>query len=85
MRTLNSDPSLARLEAAVLSRIAAHRDAVKAIRALAVPILITMTALASGLVTGIGQLHRRTTNSSEAALLAEEATLAPSSLLASNQ
>ena len=85
MRTLDSDPSLARLEAAVLSRIAAHRDAVKATRALAVPILITMTALAGGLVTGIGQPHQNTTNSSEAALLAEEATLAPSSLLASNQ
>jgi hypothetical protein len=86
MRTLDSDPSLAKLEAAVLSRIAAHRDGVKAMRALTVPVLITVTALASGLATGIGdQLHRRTTNSSEAALLAEEATLAPSSLLASNQ
>jgi hypothetical protein len=86
MNTVRSHPSLDGLESEVLSRIATHRQAQRPTGALPVALLLAFTALASGLVTGIAGPHRHSAaRSSEAALLADEISLAPSSLLASNQ
>jgi hypothetical protein len=86
MDSARTNPSLDGLESDVLSRITAHRKAQKSIGALPVALLLAFTALASGLLTGISGPHRPVNSrGSEAALLAEEVTLAPSSLLASNQ
>ncbi len=78
--------SLDSLESDVLSRIASHRQAQRSWRALPVALLICFTALASGWVTGwAGPRHKARPAASEAALLADDVSLAPSSLLASNQ
>jgi hypothetical protein len=80
------DPTLDMLEADVLSRIAAHRQAQKSLRSLPVALLICVMALASGWLTGWASPHHKAPASgSEAALLADDVGLAPSSLLASNQ
>ncbi len=85
MDTVKSHRSLDGLEAEVLSRIAAHRQARKSTGALPIALLVAFTALASGLLTGISTPHRSFPGrGSEAALLADEVTLAPSTLLASN-
>jgi len=79
-------PSLDGLESDVLLRIAAHRRSQNTRSALPVALLVAFTALASGLLTGISEPHRHGAGrGSEAALLADEVKLAPSSLLASNQ
>jgi hypothetical protein len=79
------DPSLDLLETDVLSRIAAHRQAQKNLRALPVMLLICFTALAGGWLTGWASPHHKApAPRSEAALLADDVSLAPSSLLASN-
>jgi hypothetical protein len=86
MDTVRADPSLDGLESDVLARIAGHRESMKSRSALPVALLVAFTALASGLLTGISEPHRHGTGrGSEAALLADEVRLAPSSLLASNQ
>jgi hypothetical protein len=80
------DPSLDGLESDVLSRIAAHRRSQNSRSALPVALLVAFTALAGGLLTGISGPHRHGAGrGSEAALLADEVQLAPSTLLASNQ
>jgi hypothetical protein len=86
MDTVRADPSLDKLEADVLSRVAGHRASMKSRSALPVALLVAFTALAGGLLTGISEPHRHGAGrASEAALLADEVSLAPSSLLASNQ
>jgi hypothetical protein len=83
---MSLDPSLDMLESAVLSRIASHRHAQKHLRVLPVTLLICLTALASGWLTGWASPHRKLPPPrSEAALLADDVGLAPSSLLASSQ
>jgi len=80
------DPSLDMLESDVLARIASHRQAQKHLRALPVTLLICFTALASGWLTGWASPHHKAPPArSEAALLADDVGLAPSSLLASSQ
>jgi hypothetical protein len=83
---MNLDASLDTLESDVLLRIAAHRQTQKSLRALPVAAVVCCTALASGWLAGSGRPHHRVPrSSSEAALLAEDVGLAPSSLLVSNQ
>ena len=84
---MNVKPKLDLLEADVLMRIAAHRDAAqKTAGALPVALLVCITALVGGLWTGIaGSRHAPQARGSEAALLADDLRLAPSSLLVSNQ
>jgi hypothetical protein len=80
------DTSLDTLESDVMARIASHRHAQKSLRGLPVALLICFTALASGWLTGWARPHHKPPPSgSEAALLADDVSLAPSSLLASNQ
>ncbi len=79
------DPSLDMLESDVLSRIASHRQAQQHLRALPVTLLICFTALAGGWLTGWAGPHHKAPPRSEAALLADDVSLTPSSLLASNQ
>jgi hypothetical protein len=82
----SSDRMLDKLESALLRRIAAHRAARNSTITLSVAALVALTALASGVRTGIAQPHRQVAaRGSEAALLADDVGLAPSSLLASNQ
>jgi hypothetical protein len=83
---MNSNDRLDRLEADVLKRIDAHRRMRSARFSLLLGTLLAVTALGSGLWTGVSELQRRTTRpGSEAALLDDDLSLAPSSLLASNQ
>jgi hypothetical protein len=78
--------SLEALEIDVLSRIAAHRQAEQSAGTLPIALLVSVTALASGLLTGISEPQRGASRQgSEAALLADDVSLAPSSLLASSQ
>jgi hypothetical protein len=84
MKIPSPDRSLDALESELLARIAAHRVARKTSATLSVALLLAFTALAGGVVTGITEPRHKTAGS-EAALLAEDAGLAPSSLLASNQ
>jgi hypothetical protein len=80
------NPSLDSLESDVLTRIASHRQAQESLRAVPVALLICFTALAGGWVTGWANPHYKARPAaSEAALLADDVSLAPSSLLASNQ
>ncbi len=86
MGTLIDPHSLDGLESAVLTRIAAHRQRQKSTGALPVALLVSFTALASGLLTGIWAPDRNIPlHGSEAVLLAEDIALAPSWLLASHQ
>jgi hypothetical protein len=86
MEMMRPDRSLDTLEAEVLSRIAAYRKVPKVSGALPVALLLAFTALASGVLTGIAEPHHRLSRQgSEAVLLADDLSLAPSSLLASNQ
>jgi hypothetical protein len=73
------------LETAVLERIAAHRASRNAAVSLSVALMVALTALASGVFTGIAEPpHRTAGQGSEAVLLADDVGLAPSFLLASN-
>jgi hypothetical protein len=86
MDPIRPETLLGALETEVLSRIATHRRAQQAAGTLPIALLVSITALASGLLTGISEPYRWTTGQgSEAALLADDVSLAPSSLLASNQ
>lgn len=82
---MKSQPSLDLLESDVLARINAHRQAQKSTRALPVAVLVCVTALAAGWLTGKSEQRRAPAGSSESALLADDMKLAPSSLLANNQ
>jgi len=86
MDPMRPEISLDALETAVLSRIAAHRRAQESAGTLPIALLVSVTALASGLLTGISEPYQwAARQGSEAALLADDVSLAPSSLLASNQ
>jgi hypothetical protein len=75
------EPTLEALESAVLGRIAAHRASRNSAFTLSVALAVAITALACGVLTGIGKSNHP---GSEAALLDDDVGLAPSSLLASN-
>jgi hypothetical protein len=78
--------SLGGLETDVLEQIAAHRQAQRSAGTLPIALLVAITALATGLLTGISEPNQKPIGQgSEAALLADDVGLAPSSLLASNQ
>jgi hypothetical protein len=77
------DPSLDQLEVQVLARIAAHRSAHTG--ALPIGVVVTLSALVVGLAIGVAQSGGPHTSGSETAVLADDAGLAPSTLLASNQ
>jgi hypothetical protein len=80
-----SDRRLGALESAVLARIAAHRASRNSLLSLSTALMVALTALASGVLTGIAEPHHSVANrGSEAALLADAEDLAPSFLLASN-
>jgi hypothetical protein len=78
--------SLDALESEVLQQIAAHRQARYSKGTLPIALLVTVTALATGLLIGISEPRPAPVRpGSEAALLADDVSLAPSSLLANNQ
>jgi hypothetical protein len=80
-----SDRVLDTLESAVLQRIARHRVTRSPAAAFSIAALLGLTALASGVLTGMMAPHHPAAGSgSESALLADDVGLAPSSLLASN-
>jgi hypothetical protein len=80
-----SDRMLGALESAVLARIIAHRASRNFILSLSTALMVALTALAGGVMTGIAEPHRSIADQgSEAALLADDVDLAPSFLLASN-
>jgi hypothetical protein len=73
------------LEAEVLKQIAAHRQARYSKGTLPIALLVTVTALATGMLIGISEPRQTPARpGSEAALLADDVSLAPSSLLANN-
>jgi uncharacterized membrane protein HdeD (DUF308 family) len=73
------------LESTVLERITAHRTSRNSAASLSIALMVALTALASGVLTGIAKPHHRTAaQGSEAVLLADDIGLAPSFLLASN-
>jgi hypothetical protein len=85
---MNPNASLQSLEADVLARIATHRKrgARGAGAALPVGIAVIVCALAAGLGTGLRHLPRQAAaTNSESVVLAEEASLAPSTLLVSSR
>jgi hypothetical protein len=77
---------LDRVEIDVLARIRRHREERRSLRPVQVALAVCTLALLSGWFTGHAQLHKRAIpTGSEAAVLADDVSLAPSSLLASNQ
>jgi hypothetical protein len=81
---MNNEPELDRLESEILARIRRHRLDQSSIRPLPIAIVVCVSALAGGLLTGLAERHRDAPPGSEAALLADDLSLAPSSLLASS-
>jgi hypothetical protein len=77
--------TLDQLEGDVLARIALHRRSLTGPKVLPVALVICAAALIGGLLTGRAQSRHVPPKGSEAALLAEDVSLAPSSLLASNR
>ena len=83
---MNTDSSLERLENDVLARIVAHRQMQSGRHSLPVGVLVVVCALAAGLGAGIFHSQRLPYGGgSESVVLAEDASLAPSTLLASAQ
>lgn len=81
---MSTQPTLERLEQDVLSRIRAHRERGNGRSALPVAAVVTACALIVGLGVGVASAqHRQSAGASEAVVLGEDASLAPSSLLAS--
>ncbi|HTW75321.1 MAG TPA: hypothetical protein VMD56_10430 [Steroidobacteraceae bacterium] len=79
-----TEPSLERLEQDVLSRIRTHRERASNRSALPVGAVVTACALIVGLGVGVASAqHRQSAGASEVVVLGEDASLAPSSLLAS--
>ena len=80
---MSIDPSLASLESEVLARIRLHREHAPARAALPLGVIIAACALITGLGVGVASAqHRQSIGASEAVVLGEDASLAPSSLLA---
>jgi hypothetical protein len=82
---MNTESPLDLLESDVLARIRRHRLAQSSIRPIPIAIAVCVSALAGGLLTGMAERHRDDPAGSEAALLADDLSLAPSSLLANSQ
>jgi hypothetical protein len=83
---MNSAPILDQIESDVLRRIAEHRSSRQAAHPVALALILTAVALGGGLAKGMAGTHRPPSHPGcEAALLADEIRLAPSSLLASRQ
>jgi hypothetical protein len=80
-------PSLDCLESDVLIRIARHRQAQNTAGTLPVSIFVTFAALTVGMIIGWAQQSQRNVEpqGSEAIVLADEARLEPSVLLAAAQ
>ena len=82
---MSSVQSLDRLEQAVLERIQAHR-ALQQRRRVPIALALAACALATGLGVGVSRAQRSAQlPPSEVAVLADDAALAPSTLLASAQ
>jgi hypothetical protein len=83
---MSSAPLLDQLEPDVLQRIAEHRRSHQSMHAVPLALLLAVAALGGGLAKGMTgtrpPIHHP---GCEAALLADEIRLAPSSLLASRQ
>jgi hypothetical protein len=80
---MSIDPSLPSLESDVLARIRAHREHSHTRGALPLGVVVTACALIVGLGVGVASAeHRQSIGASEAVVLGEDASLAPSSLLA---
>jgi hypothetical protein len=76
---------LEHLEQDVLQRISAHRKRRAERAAVPAGALVTACALIAGLGVGVASAHRyQTVVPSEAVVLGDDASLAPSTLLASN-
>jgi len=81
---MSIDPSLPSLESDVLARIRAHRQHAHTHAALPLGVVVTACALIVGLGVGVASAeHHQRIGASEAVVLGEDASLAPSSLLAS--
>jgi hypothetical protein len=79
-----TDASLPSLESEVLARIRAHRQRAQDRGALPLGVVVAACALIVGLGVGVASAqHRQSVGPSEAVVLGEDASLAPSSLLAS--
>jgi hypothetical protein len=78
-----ADRRLEQLEADVLRRIAAFRQTGSSAGVYPVGALVTVCALLAGLAIGVRHAHQTVVTGSEAAVLADDASLAPSTLLAS--
>lgn len=80
---MSIDPSLPSLEHDVLARIRAHREHANSRGALPLGVVVTACALIVGLGVGVASAeHHQNMGASEAVVLGEDASLAPSSLLA---
>ena len=80
---MSIDSSLPSLESDVLARIRAHREHGQTRAALPLGVVVTACALIVGLGVGVASAeHRQSIGASEAVVLGEDASLAPSSLLA---
>jgi hypothetical protein len=80
---MSIDHTLQSLESDVLSRIRAHREHASTRAALPLGVVVTACALIVGLGVGVASAeHRQSVGASEAVVLGEDASLAPSSLLA---
>jgi len=75
------DPRLERVEAEVLARIAAVRQADSSTGVYPVGAIVMVCALLAGLAIGVRHAERTSAPGSEAAVLADDASLAPSALL----
>jgi hypothetical protein len=83
---MTDDFSLERLEELVVSRIVAHRQNHDSRRDIPAGVILTVCALIAGLSAGVQRAHRYPSSpGSESAVLAEDASLAPSSLLTTGQ
>jgi len=81
---MSIDPSLPSLESDVLARIRAHRQHARTDATLPLGAVVTACALIVGLGVGVASAeHHQSIGASEAVVLGEDASLAPSSLLAS--
>lgn len=81
---MSIDPSLPLLENDVLARIHRHRERARSPAALPLGVVVTACALIVGLGVGVASAeHHQSIGASETVVLGEDASLAPSSLLAS--
>jgi ABC-type dipeptide/oligopeptide/nickel transport system permease subunit len=82
---MKADFSLAQLEADVFARMAAHRRMQSGRRSLSIGVLMVACALVAGLGAGLFHARGARAPGSESVVLADDASLAPSTLLANAQ